>query len=369
MTGNPPFKPLFRAFWGIVISIILSSCMEPVPVEVFVNSDTIIIYVDNLQENVVIFNETDDPLQPHGDRITGLSQTKYYMVEESVTETAAFVRYAYVGPSGQLSPDLSQIGLVPGRQIVSLNRKHTYRVMDADLFTGTVSYFDEAARPASAAGGTSEAVTGGAITLAAPTNTYFLSPDANITGTVASAARVGIIPSAAGVPLPFEVGTIQLNSTPGTTSDYIFSDYDTTAVTGGQFKVLRVAISAPTSITIDVKWSPLTPNPLVITPPMATITQAQLINDGQLVIHVTATGFDTLSYVWTYQNGDSWSSTDTEVDPSGSLTLPIVLGADPSDGDDKNIELLVPANHQFILEATRGGVPYSAGFTLIVTES
>jgi hypothetical protein len=123
------------------IGLILFSCVDPVDIQTFLDDDNVQSIIENNQEKVIIDPATKlaYPYLEGGNKtITGLKDDKYYIIEsakEGGTEKLTDLLYVKSDGSGDVF--LDDIGRVSGKTIKGLKNNYTYKIREAEIFTGT----------------------------------------------------------------------------------------------------------------------------------------------------------------------------------------------------------------------------------------
>ena len=138
----------------IVISFlcgILSACMSPIDIEVFLSAPEVQAVIDATKKpppSVKIDPDSDDPensLKAGDGFISGLIPGKYYRVEEYDQEDKTSKKNFFLQSDGKLNADLGKIGVLPeGKdKIEGLTNNYLYKVILAQPFdkNGTYEYF------------------------------------------------------------------------------------------------------------------------------------------------------------------------------------------------------------------------------------
>jgi len=134
-------KVSFKIF--IVISLLcgtLSACfMAPVDIEVFMSDPQVQEIIATTKETVKIHEDSDgfSNLKVEGSTITGLTQGKYYRVEE-YDKDKNFTRNLFLQSDGKLNGDLGKIGLPSTGKIEGLTNNYWYKLKWAEPFDSTV---------------------------------------------------------------------------------------------------------------------------------------------------------------------------------------------------------------------------------------
>jgi hypothetical protein len=140
----------------IIISFlcgILSACMSPIDIQVFMEDPEVKQIIDATKVSVVVHDNTGDGLVGRNGKIDGLKNNKYYMVEKeedkdgnpvNLTDYPKYVS-DYTGPGAQigpggLSPDLEYITRIKGGSINGLQNFNEYTVSAAQKFSNTTEF-------------------------------------------------------------------------------------------------------------------------------------------------------------------------------------------------------------------------------------
>jgi hypothetical protein len=348
------YKAVRYVFLGFA-SLVLSVCVQPVDVDVFLRVQEVQDFIEILNGRRVILHPDSTPgLIAGNGRILGLRADVYYMVEER-NENGDLVGFGYVDADGRVKEELNNIGRVSGGEIIELTNRFTYTVWDAKPLSGNVIVHDLASLPPINPP-SPITINSGVITLNAPKETYFLDLDSiNITDFDAAdfeIARVRFSPAPAATFAvnPVDGDFIRLE-TEGTGMDYVFSDYDGDG-DNATFVFLRVNIGERTTASINITFTIAdlgNPSSLTLDPTTVTIDQAELYDAGVSITITGPTGFT--SAKWMY---------------GGEV---VITGATLSFSRITNINYLVAGNHYFTIYITVGGVEYSQIFTVTVTEA
>jgi hypothetical protein len=256
----------------------LSACIEPVDITTFYKDNDVQQIVVAVNKAVKVDYKNGDGLKGIKEKITGLKNDKYYMVEKETDEKGAPViptdspypkyvtDYQNIGPGG-LDPRLGLITRINDGNINNLTDLHTYTVRSAEPFAnGNLSYTDQ--------GGASEKqITDGVINID------------KITGTTGSLNLSTVITGSYEV-IGVSVGTSQNSwfwkskiisdwssfplEGPDTEVDYVFVKENTPS----DFKVLKVKIGAAVK-TIDIAAVSGVTVPATGTKPVTTITETE----------------------------------------------------------------------------------------------
>jgi len=332
-----------RAVLCIAFGLVLFACPKPVSVDDYLNDPAVVVIIERGKGSVIL--TTDSEGKPGPGRITGLVAGKYYIIDEcdsAVGGTTLVTDTKFVTASGGRTAIFTGIGRLNGTTIEGLTNDQIYRVKSAaSLPDGSVTV--------TPAGGTSPAISGGAITLPASSASLDLSPFVASTYDIVRcpypAGAALSVPTPPGSTITFEPGDA------GTTNDYVFFDKNTE-----DFRVLRVTILSPTG-TIEISLVPYvfsTPSDATITfsPANVSLTVA-LAGTSTINISVTnaATEF-TAGFGWYKENG-----------------TPIVTGAaiTKSDITGAGFSLTSPNTFELIFKGEKSGVPYSGTFTVEIT--
>jgi len=146
MAGKISFKTTVYVllFSCSFIIMILSACMSPVDIDEFVKDERVDEIINVNKGNVVYLSiDSDNGLVAGNNKVTGLKNDKYYVIESEKDEnnsnvaTPVYPRYVY-GP-GLSNNELYFVNRVSGGSIINLKNYHTYKVRGAREFTGTVT--------------------------------------------------------------------------------------------------------------------------------------------------------------------------------------------------------------------------------------
>jgi len=237
--------------------------MDPIDIQTFMKDpdvQNIIEIIDAAGKPkppaVVVVDKTGDKLTGASRKIEGLKPDKYYMVEKELDADGlpvdGYPKYAtdyeglYEPPvdPGVLYADLGFITRIKSGSINGLTNLHTYTVRAAELFVdGTVTYSDSAGGAVKSA-----AVSGGVITIPAPTGTFSLvglNTSYNgyeVMGVAVTPASLPLSSAFAGQNNKTIGGTVTSFTLEGagTTVDYVFVKPGDPST----FKVLKVIIEA-----------------------------------------------------------------------------------------------------------------------------
>jgi hypothetical protein len=160
MAGKIPLKTTLIIFLFYGIFIILSACVIPVDMDAFFNDEDVGNFTNKVnkpanpqppeEKNIVkVDDKTGDGLEGDNEKITGLKNNKYYMVEKEVdsdgnpvTSTPRYVTDSEaVGQGGELW-DFELITKIKDGSINGLKNLNTYTVRAAEPFhNGIIKYF------------------------------------------------------------------------------------------------------------------------------------------------------------------------------------------------------------------------------------
>jgi hypothetical protein len=351
---------VFSLFCGIVL--ILGACMNPVDFEAFMEDGAVQAIIEANNKKVIIDPTSDNAtsLIAGDKRISGLDPNKYYMIETEKEEDGTAVTGGpwFITDAGLKHIDLFMIKRVSGRSIVGLKNDYTYKVREASFFTSGTSfnYNDGTGKTANvdASGAITITTSATTISLGSLSTTYdgyevmAVAVTANLTfSNFTDKIKIGM-----GME---EVSSFNLEGagTSGTTMvDYVFYKAGTTAI----FKVLRVIITPiPTtnvnitiSFTINEKTTGNNTSIAIkeLEPPYNTAT-----------LTLTVTGGDTANNINWYHNGNQLA---------GETLQTLNLSSNPTPTIPP---YMVVGTHIFTATCDIKGVPYSANFTLTVTEN
>jgi hypothetical protein len=153
MAGKVSFK-IFCVFLSYLFFILLSACVMPVDTQLFKEDPKVGKIIETANKSVKVIDLTGDGLKGRSERIDGLNQDKYYMVEKETDAkgvvvpgypkyvTDATVLGESFGPGG-LDPYLGYITKIKNGSINGLTDYHTYTVRSAMPLSGNVAYTDE----------------------------------------------------------------------------------------------------------------------------------------------------------------------------------------------------------------------------------
>jgi len=350
------------AILSVGFALVLFACPKPVDLESYLEDPTVVVIIEKGKGSVNITSDSDDfpSLIAGNSRISGLDPNKYYMVEEW-DEEGIFKSVQFVSAGGARAPTLTGIGMVSGGAITGLTNFYNYRVTDADPVSGDITWYDFTAptgpppTPASADKTTTENDVAGAITLEAPEpgHSYYLDPHPALTDFDIGSfniVKIPISPSGGNLPVAPVSGNskiIELEGE-GTTTDYVFVEKDSqNAIIHGHFYVLRVEISpAPADLTITVTLSLTGDNSPVIDPAAPPISYSQ--NETGTIDFTVNNPTQYSDFTW-YVDGQQVSTVASFSLNKGDIAYKII------------------GVYTIIVEATLGGIPYSAAIEVTVT--
>lgn len=235
--GNFNKKILLSSVLNCIVILYLCACINPININEFLDNPVIQDVIERQMEAVGIIDHTGDNLKNGNQRISGLSDNKYYLVEIK-DESNTSQGFRFVTQTGQLSANLSEISKVTGGVITNLNNDFTYEIWTTSPLNGNLNIYDtDAASPS----GTpkTEAVSGGALTLPSPEKAnYFI----DFTGVLTTETKCNI---------NFESNLILKLKGEGTETDYIFFD----GVKFESFKLLNVVINKLLTVDFNVSVS------------------------------------------------------------------------------------------------------------------
>ena len=335
------------------VLLVLSACIEPVGLGDFFNDQRVKeIIEDRDPDNQVEINPGFDEaiegrLRPGNTRINGIRPDRYYLVREIGPGHPASI--SYVQPDGTLSPDIEDIGFVPGGRILGLNNLHEYTVRAARPFLDKqVNIF------ANPTGGTSEVsgnIENGAINLPGLAANFYLEPDL---AAIFLVAKIPVYPPGANVSFLLTPGERIPLADENTITDYVFVQVGNEV---DNFTVLRVEIGHDDRIFLTVEFDGDDTVDPVVTGPSSMAASA--VHNGSLIITINnwaAMGFT--NAILRYNEVEVAASTTGTLSVVFDVRLPHFSQLDH------------PGEHVFTITVDRnvGGTvrTYSAFFTLTV---
>ena len=175
MAGKVSFKTAIISFFSCGIVIILSACIVPIDIDVFMSDKEVQKLIDTTKvppPSVKIDPGSDSGLKAGNGRISGLVTGKYYKVEV-IENNVVSEEPCFVTASGTLSQKLKDIKKATGGVITGLTNDVTYRVKSAKPYTNSagITHF----KLDGSAQRTTPAVTGGTVTIpnGSPPPCYF----------------------------------------------------------------------------------------------------------------------------------------------------------------------------------------------------
>jgi len=358
---------------SFLLLIILPACMSPVDLEKFLKDPDVEKFIeDNVNpetrtrpqpaENIVkVDDQTRDGLKGGDQFISGLKTDKYYMVEKEVDTDGnpvdedfypAFVTdYPGVGPGG-LWNDLALLtNNISGGKINGLTNKHTYTVRAAEPFQNGIElqYTDAGVNE-------SKRITGGILDISGITGECFL----NLTRVLEGSYKVIAVSSDNSEnswlwtsQTISSWGSIKLEGE-NTETDYVFVKEDDPS----DFRVLRIKIGQKVQTGIKITITFTNTEGITVSPisSSTSITIGALNGNSSVVLRLTPTGGTLSNIKWYCDDSEITGETSSTITLSNTNTL------------SKLSTYLVVGNHIITATADIGGTPYSANFTLTVTE-
>jgi len=368
-----------------LVPIILSSCMNPVNITVFMESPEVQAIIESNNMAVRVDDKTSHKgLEGRNEKITGLRNDKYYMVEKELDKDGKNVpeynpNGAGATPIGNYplfvtdnrpdAPDLrgtlyilDYITKIEGGNIIGLENYHTYTVRDAVSFPNNTAFTYKAGGVAQ----TPVYVNNGEINITTAT-TLTLDLTSNLTAgasyeiiAVSGTATPEWDAYAGGANTSKSSVASGWNAIPleavGTTVDYVI--VNTTDHT--KFNFLRVNIVPPATVQFTIT---LTAGDLITTPTSTTgITLQRGSYDGTKSITLTL-AVPTGGGTWD-TNSIKWSINpviDSSLANNHNTSLKITNG-----GIYFDYGLLAADSFIVSVTATKSGAPYSAKVTINV---
>jgi len=364
MTGKVSLRTIYvisLLFFGIVL--ILGACLNPVDVDAFLKDDTVKGVIGKNQEKVIIDLASNcfSYLEAGNKKISGLNPNKYYMIESEKDEDGLPVTSPtyplYIDSSGLRNKELFLIGRVSGGNILNLKNKHTYKVMEAEAFTGTVSVTN--GTPASTS------ITTGVINITPKTAGNIilggLSPQYN--GYEVMAVAVLPSPPSLSITSDFATDTVTLDSVKTSfklegesrTVDYVFAKITGTTIEGFKFlKVVTKPVGGTTiPINVNITFKTISEQTTTSLTNNATISIKNLSNTEDVVLTLGGTPPTTVE----------WRHNGSVITGKTGMTLTLRNEDTPDD-----LKYLIIGKHIFTAFVTIDGKPYSAEFELTVVE-
>jgi hypothetical protein len=352
--GKVSFKALICAVFYAIGIMALSGCiMEPINLTIFVEDDGVTEIIDKGAGTVNISNDSDADLKAGNGKISGLSEKKYYMIEdwgENPLGKTEPDNIMFVSSNGTRVASLTGIGRVTGTEITGLTNYHNYRVRSARFLTGSVSYIElGAALQGNSSRQQAVIDEEGAATFRFPDNGGYiiftppLPPPAPIVNY--DIVKIPVTPAGAAAFVPLISGEILTEAAEETTTDYVFFDriIDTLYVLKVLFPNKDTEPPAPEGITVNITLDFTGDNPPQ-TDPSITYSQS---DDEPIIINVTnASQYD----------GIKWYIDGEEVGAGASFSLII-----------SEIKYKIIGVYTITVEAVRGGIPYSTIIEVTVT--
>lgn len=370
---------LYAVFFTWTAAVLGVCVMEPVSLTVFVGDSTVQGIIEKGLGKVNITGDSDGNLTAGSGRITGLDPTKYYMIEEwgeNASSTSPPMSVQFVTSNGTRSPNLTQIGRVPGTAITGLTNSNNYRVKYAKALTGSVTWYALATTPGTSDTGTTVTIDASGKATVSPTaspppsSEYYLklpTPIFSSNGTLSYNIAGLPIPSGQGQTVTLDTNNIIKLRGEKTETDYIFvlmSGSNLAFEIQDNIRVLKVAVSSPPEVrlTLTPKFTP-DGSPVVTPPNNTSLTYSQDDNsDLQLGIN-NASQFSDYS--------------DTDMDDESKGIRWYINGKLAGKGQTFTLKKSDNANkiigtYLITVEACKSisgeSIPYSATITVTVTQ-
>jgi len=339
---------------------ILSSCRHPIDIESFLASPEVQAIIETTKAAVKVDDKTGDGLAGRDKRIEGLKNNKYYLVEKEIDENNIPVTKPvyplfvtdYRSSSGSFGPggfidDLGFITRISDGNILGLTNFHTYTVRAAEPITSStgISYKDDN-------GTVKKPITNGVINISGICGDGYLDLSTVITAgyEVMAVSTVNSTTSPWNwiSKKPANWNSFKLEGA-NKIIDYVF--FKSGAPLG--FKVLRVEIGAsvePQTLTLNLDFTEVNGTP-AFAPGSSVLRQSNYYNNTPQSVTINILNVGDYTIVGWQYDGKSLS-----LGTQSSITL----------NNASDISYFALGKHTLILICTKGGIPYSAEFTLLV---